>query len=131
MISLLGEQQAERLLPLASAPEEALDALRRSDGLRAAALAAQRFRVLTAAAGLWSDEVQANGLLGDIFERSGEPLLAAFHRIRAGDASAARDGAGKAGEVFLDVTRELRRPAPAERSWSALWQARRARTTIC
>jgi hypothetical protein len=63
--------------------------LHRADGLRAAARAAQRLRTFTGPAGLWQDETQAHGLLGDIFERSDEPLLAAFHRFRAGNGTAA------------------------------------------
>ena len=112
MIGLLSQQPADRLLPSAGAYEEALGALSHGK-LRAASLAAQRLRVLSACAGLWQDEIEAHGLLGDIFERSGEPVLAAFHRIRAGDATAAQEGAGKAGEAFLDVTAELSLPQHA------------------
>lgn len=115
MINLLGQQPGSRLLPFGEAYEEALSGLR-SNELRSAALAAQRLRVLAAAAGRWHAETQAHELLGDIFERSGEPMLAAIHRIRAGNATAAREGAVKAGEVFLDATTELGRPAAAERA---------------
>ncbi len=116
MSQLLAKQASDRLIPAGDAWLESLEAMRRSDqGLRSAALAAQRLRVLSAAAGLWEEELRAHSLLADIFERSGEPALAAVHHVRAGEAPSlivgARETAG-----FVDVTRELRRRAPAERA---------------
>jgi hypothetical protein len=117
MIKLLSEQPSERIVPIAGVREEVLDALRRGDEeLRPAALAAQRMHVLAATGGLWEDELEAHSFLGDIYERSGEPLLAAFHRIRCGDADAAGKVASQTIDAFLDVTAELNRPTAAERS---------------
>jgi hypothetical protein len=117
MISLLGEQHSPRITPVDGLREEVLDALRGGDNeLRTAALAAQRLRVLAAAAGLWEDELLAHGLLADVFVRSGEPLLAEFHRVRQGNPSSAKSLASQAADKFLDITPELERPAPAERS---------------
>ena len=108
-IQLLAKQTPEQLIPSGDARLETLEALRRDDhGLRAAALAAQRLRILSIAAGLWEDEIQAHSLLADIFERSGEPSLAAFHRIRAAEAPS-QDVASRVNEGFIDVTRELGR----------------------
>jgi transcriptional regulator with XRE-family HTH domain len=117
MIKSLSEQPSERIVPIAGVREEVLDALRRGDeGLRAAALAAQRMRVLAAAGGLWQDELEAHSFLGDIYARSGEPLLSVFHRIRSGEADAAGKVASQTTDAFLDVTAELNRPTAAERS---------------
>jgi hypothetical protein len=119
MITLLKEQPSERIVPIAGVREEVLDELRRGgkgEQMRSAALAAQRMRVLAAAAGLWEDELEAHSFLGDIYERSGEPMLAAFHRIRCGEAEAAGKVAGQTTEEFLDVTPELNRPSAVERS---------------
>lgn len=117
MIRLLSAQPAERVVPIAGAREEVLDALRSGEkGLRPAALAAQRMRVLGIAGGLWEDELEAHSFLGDIYERSGEPLLSVFHRIRSGEADAAGKIASQTTDAFLDVTTELSRPTAAERS---------------
>jgi hypothetical protein len=116
MIQLLAKQESDWLIPVGDAHLECLEAMRRDDqGLRSAALAAQRLRVLSAAAGLWEEELQAHRLLADIFERSGEPALAAFHRVRAGEAPPS-DVAARVTAGFIDVSRELRRHAPAERA---------------
>ena len=123
MVRLLALQPSERLLPMGSAREEALDDLQRgAEGLRSAALAAQRLRVLAAAGGLWEEELAAHSLLGDIFERSGEPLLAVFHRIRAGEDISSKRTLPQQGQAFLDITAELNRPPAAERAsaYSAL-----------
>lgn len=117
MIKLLSEQPSERVVPIAGVREEVLGALRRGDEeLRPAALAAQRLRVLSAAGGLWDDELEAHSFLGDIFERTGDVLLSAVHRIRSGEADAAGRVATQRAGVFLDVTAELGRLAAAERS---------------
>jgi uncharacterized protein YutE (UPF0331/DUF86 family) len=117
MINLLDQQPSDRITPISSAREEALDDLRKGEaGLRSAALAAQRLRVLAAAAGLWEDEQGAHSLLGDIFERSGEPLLAAYHRVRAAQETSKTPVVPSANGAFLDITAQLDRPAPAERS---------------
>jgi transcriptional regulator with XRE-family HTH domain len=117
MTKLLSDQPSDRIVPIAGVREEVLDALRRgAEGLRTAALAAQRMRVLAVAGGLWEDELEAHGFLGDIYERSGEPLLSVFHRIRAGEADAAGKVASETMDAFLDVTAELNRPTAAERS---------------
>ena len=117
MIRLLSEQPSERVVPIAGVREEVLDALRRgNEELRPAALAAQRLRVLAAAAGLWDDELEAHSFLGDIYERTGDTLLSAVHRIRSGEADAAGRVATQREGVFLDVTAELSLPAAAERS---------------
>jgi hypothetical protein len=117
MIRLLSEQPSERVVPIGGVREAILDALRRGDEqLRPAALAAQRLRVLSAAGGLWDDELEAHSFLGDIYERTGDMLLAAAHRVRSGEADAAGRVATQGAGVFLDVTAELSRPAAAERS---------------
>lgn len=117
VINLLGEQHSPRITPIDGLREEVLDALRGGDNeLRTAALAAQRLRVLAATAGLWEDELLAHDLLADVFARSGEPLLAEFHRVRQGNPSSAKFVASQAAGRFLDITPELERPAPAERS---------------
>lgn len=117
MINLLDQQPSDRITPIGSAREEALDDFRRGEaGLRSAALAAQRLRVLAAAGGLWEDEQGAHSLLGDIFERSGEPLLAAYHRVRAAQEASKTPVVLPAIRAFLDITAQLDRPAPAERS---------------
>jgi hypothetical protein len=117
MIKLLSEQPSERIVPIAGVREEVLDALRRgNEELRPAALAAQRLRVLSAAGGLWDDELEAHSFLGDIYERTGDTLLSAVHRVRSGEADAAGRVATQRAGVFLDVTGELARPAAAERS---------------
>jgi hypothetical protein len=72
--------------------------------------------VLSAAGGLWDDELEAHSFLGDIYERTGDTLLSAVHRIRSGEADAAGRVATQSAGVFLDVTAELGRPAAAERS---------------
>ena len=116
MIQLLAKQSSDRLIPDGDARLEGLEAMRQGDqGLRTAALAAQRLRILSAAAGLWEEELQAHSLLADIFERSGEPGLAAFHLVRAGEAPS-RNVAARATVSFIDVTGELLRRAPAERA---------------
>ncbi len=97
--------------------EEVLEALRRgNEELRPAALAAQRLRVLSAAGGLWDDELEAHSFLGDIYKRTGDTLLSAVHRIRSGEADAAGRAATQRAGVFPDVTAELGQPAAAERS---------------
>ena len=117
MIKLLSEQPSERVVPIAGVREEVLDAVRRgNEELRPAALAAQRLRVLSAAGGLWEDELEAHSFLGDIYERTGDMLLSAVHRIRSGEAGAAGRVATQREGVFLDVTPQLSRPAAAERS---------------
>jgi len=117
MIRLLSEQPSGRVVPIAGVREEVLDALRRgNEELRPAALAAQRLRVLAVAGGLWDDEMEAHSFLGDIYERTGDTLLSAVHRIRSGEADAAGRVATQREGVFLDVTAQLSRPAAAERS---------------
>jgi len=67
MINLLKERPSERIVPLAGIREDVLDDLRRGSAdqlLRSAALAAQRMRVLAAAAGLWEDELEAHRVAG-------------------------------------------------------------------
>jgi hypothetical protein len=117
MIRLLSEQPSERIVPIAGIREEVLDGLRRgNEDLRPAALAAQRLRVLSVAGGLWEDELEAHSFLGDIYERTGDTPLSAWHRIRSGEADAAGRVATQREGLFLDVTAELSRPAAAERS---------------
>jgi hypothetical protein len=116
LIQLLAAQTSDRLIQVGDTQLESLDGMRRGDQrLRSAALAAQRLRILSAAAGLWEEELWSHSLLADIFERSGEPYLAAFHRIRAGEAPS-QEIAAHSDAIFIDVSRELSRPAPAERS---------------
>jgi len=86
------------------------------ENLRPAALAAQRLRVLSVAGGLWEHELEAHSFLGDIYERTGDTPLSAWHRIRSGEADAAGRAATQREGLFLDVTAELSRPAAAERS---------------
>lgn len=116
MTQQLAKQASDRLIPVDDAYLECLEAMRRDDReLRSAALAAQRLRVLSAAAGLWEEELRAHNLLSDIFERSGEPALAVIHRVRAGQAQS-RNIALRATAGFVDITPELRRRAPVERA---------------
>jgi uncharacterized protein YutE (UPF0331/DUF86 family) len=117
MINLLGQQPSERIMPMGSAREETLEDLRRGEqGLRPAALAAQRLRVLASAGGLWEDEQGAHHLLAEVFERSGEPQLAAFHRVRAAQEAPPGSAVPVGRGAFLDITAELDRPDPAERT---------------
>jgi len=116
MILLLNEQPSARLVPIGGLRAEVLDALRRRDGLRSAALAAQRLRVLAAAGGLWEDEIEAHSLLGDVFERSDEPHLSVFHRIQAGELDAAKEVAARAEGIFLNVTSQLEQADPNRRA---------------
>jgi hypothetical protein len=84
--------------------------------LPAAADALRRYLRISVVAGWWTAELDAHELLGDLFDRAGEPELALLHLIRAGADKRAREVAKAAGERYIDVTEQLDRSAPWERA---------------
>jgi hypothetical protein len=105
-----------RLLVQRRDPREVgLDRLR-SNKLPAAADALRRYlRVSIITAG-WTSQLDAHRLLGDLYARATEPAIAIHHLIRAGSAKEARELAADVGDHYIDVTKELERPAPWERA---------------
>jgi hypothetical protein len=76
----------------------------------------RRYLRISVVAGWWTAELDAHELLGDLFDRAGEPDLALHHLIRAGADKRAREVAKAAGERYIDVTEQLDRAAPWERA---------------
>jgi hypothetical protein len=84
--------------------------------LPGAADALRRYLRISVVVGRWTAELDAHELLGELFDRADEPELALLHLIRAGVDKQAREVAKAAGERYIDVTEQLMRSAPWERT---------------
>jgi hypothetical protein len=105
-----------RLLAQRRDPREvSLDRLQHNQ-LPAAADALRRYLRVSLVTGSWTSELDAHQLLGSLFERASEPAIAVHHLIRAGSAKQAQQVAAAVGDQYIDVTEQLRRPAPWERA---------------